>query len=366
MNLQTDVCIVGGGPAGILLGYLLASNGVSVVVLERSFLTERNFRGEHINYETEMLLKEYKLFEKIEELGLLRMERVEFFAGKQIVKTITPGPDEDHVGIHIPQSHLLDAIISKSQQYDNYQLYLNTSVTELIQDDREFFSGVSAIRNEEKMYVSCSVVIGADGRFSTIRKLANIPFAKRKHGYDILWAKVPAPKGWKPTTRMLHVKGHQLAIFTQTGGFIQIGWNIDEASFASLKKGSFIPFLTPLVETFPELREIALKHLQSWKDFVCLKVESSLCENWVMDGLVMIGDAAHTMTPTGAIGINCAMKDAHVLAPILLKALREKKVDAEYLRAFDERRRAEIIKQQEMQIEEEAMYAENFVHYARN
>ena len=107
LNLHADVCIVGGGPAGTLLGYLLAKNGVSTIIIERSSGVNREFRGEHINAETEAILREHQLFDKIEELGLLKMKKVEYFSGRNIVKTILPGNDEDHVGIHVPQAHLL-------------------------------------------------------------------------------------------------------------------------------------------------------------------------------------------------------------------------------------------------------------------
>ncbi|WML44706.1 FAD-dependent monooxygenase [Neobacillus sp. PS3-40] len=364
MNVQADVCIVGCGPAGAFLGYLLAKKGISTVLIERSSGKNREFRGEHINAETEFLLKEHKLFEKIEEQGILKMSKVEFFAGKQLVKTITPSLNEDHVGIHVPQSHLLKTVVQESKHYKNYRLLLNTTVTELVQDEKGFYTGVRANQDGKEFIIKCSIIVGADGRFSTVRKLANLPVKIMNHGYDVLWTKIPAPFGWEPTTRMLLVNGHQLALFTQTGGFIQIGWNIKDGSFAALKKEPFLSFLEPLIETLPELKEIALKHLHSWNNFVCLNVHSSHCETWVKDGLVIIGDAAHTMTPTGAIGINCAMKDAHVLAPTLIKALDEKNSSAERLSIFEESRRAEIEKQQEMQIEEEKTFSENFVQHA--
>jgi 2-polyprenyl-6-methoxyphenol hydroxylase-like FAD-dependent oxidoreductase len=205
------------------------------------------------------------------------------------------------------------------------------------------------------------VTIGADGRYSTVRKLAKIPTIEMTHGYDVLWAKIPAPEGWEPTTRMALVNGHQLALFSQTGGFIQIGWNIPEGSFPTLRKDSIQPFLEPLIESFPELEESVNVHLQSWSDFVCLKVQSSRCETWVEDGLILIGDAAHTMTPTGAIGINCGMKDAHILAPILTKALIEENITAEHLKIFEMSRKNEIKSQQIMQVKQEITFYEKFV-----
>ncbi|WP_045519623.1 FAD-dependent monooxygenase [Neobacillus niacini] len=361
MNLQADVCIVGGGPAGTLLGHLLAKNGVSTIIIERSAGVNRQFRGEHINAETEAILKEHQLFEKIEELGILKMKKVEYFSGENMVKSISPGVHEDHVGIHVPQAHLLSAIIQESEGNNNFQLLFNTTVKELIQDEQGIYTGVKAIQNGEEITISSKVTIGADGRYSTVRKLAKIPTIEMTHGYDVLWAKIPAPKGWEPTTRMVLVNGHQLALFTQTGGFIQIGWNIAEGSFPSLRKGSLQPYLEPLIESFPELEESVNEHLQSWNNFVCLKVQSSRCETWVEDGLILIGDAAHTMTPTGAIGINCGMKDAHILAPILTNALMENNIRSEHLKIFEMNRRNEIKSQQIMQIKQETSFSQKFV-----
>lgn len=361
MNLQADVCIVGGGPAGTLLGHLLAKNGVSTIIIERSAGVNRQFRGEHINAETEAILKEHKLFEKIEELGILKMKKVEYFSGRKMVKSISPGVHEDHVGIHVPQAHLLSAIIQESEAYNHFQLLFNTTVKELILDEQGIYRGVKAIQNGQEIMISSKVTIGADGRYSTVRKLAMIPTIEMTHGYDVLWAKIPAPKGWEPTTRMALVNGHQLALFSQTGGLIQIGWNISEGSFSALRKGSIQPFLKPLIESFPELEDGVKEHLQSWNDFVCLKVQSSRCETWVENGLILIGDAAHTMTPTGAIGINCGMKDAHILAPILTKALMENNIRSEHLKIFEMNRRNEIKSQQIMQVKQETTFYEKFV-----
>ncbi|WP_308161484.1 FAD-dependent monooxygenase [Bacillus sp. ISL-46] len=111
---------------------------------------------------------------------------------------------------------------------------------------------------------------------------------------------------------------------------------------------------------------MVLQHLRTWNNFVPLKVQSSRSETWVKDGLIIIGDAAHTMTPTGAIGINCGMKDAHVLAPILTKALLEKNITSQRMKIFEEARKTEIKEQQEMQMKQEASFSEKFAQFALN
>ncbi|MEH7383573.1 FAD-dependent monooxygenase [Bacillus sp. JJ1533] len=360
MNLQTDVCIVGGGPAGALLGFLLAKKGISTIVVERTSGNEREFRGEHINAETETILKEHQLFDKIEALGLLKMKKVEYYYGSNIVKSITP-TQEDHVGIHIPQPHILTAISNEAAQFPNYQLLLNTNVTGLVQDEKGNYTGVTAKQNGQEINISSRVVVGTDGRYSTVRRLAGIAASEETHGYDVLWAKIPAPAGWEPSTKMVLVNGHQLALFTQTGGMIQIGWNIEEGTFASLRKQPLEPFLEPLITSFPELEPIVREHIQSWKNFVCLKVFSSNADTWVKDGLVILGDAAHTMTPTAAIGVNCAIKDAYVLAPILEQALHDGDLSTSRLKEFEMARRSEIEQQQEMQFEKEESFKNNFL-----
>lgn len=363
-SAHVDVCIVGAGPSGALLGYLLAKNGVSALVIERTSGDTSEFRGEHISAETEEILKEHQLFKKIEEKGLLRMERVEFISHGQVIKTVIPNVDEEHLGIHVPQAHLISTILDGAAQYSSFQLMLHTKGTGLIQSDDGRYCGVKAIRGEEVWTINCSIVVGADGRYSTIRKIAKIPVEINRHGYDVLWAKIPAPEGWDPTVRLLLIEGQQLALFTQTGGFVQIGWNIHEGTFLQLKNFPLRPFLKPLNENFPELKDITERHLQSWEDMVFLDVFSSKSPYWVKDGLVMIGDAAHTLTPTGAIGINTGMKDAYTLAPIITDAIRTNQLSKEKLSEFEALRREKVELLQEEQIQEEKSYASDFRRYS--
>ncbi|MEH7414909.1 FAD-dependent monooxygenase [Neobacillus drentensis] len=360
MKLEADACIVGGGPGGALLGYLLAKKGITTIVLERHTGIDKEFRGEHLNQDGERVLKKYNLYNKVQEAGLLLMERIEYWQHGQVIKTVTPAAGEAHVGIHVPQKNLLSVLIRESELYQNYKLLMGTKVTELSFNNNGDVTGLKATKGDEEITIKSKIVVGADGRFSTVRRLAEIPFSTIKHGYDLLWAKIPSPEGWEPTIKNALIGGKQLALFTQQGGFIQIGWNIEEDSYPVLKKQSFAPFIEQVIEAFPELTETVHQNIQSWNDFILLKVQSSQSPVWAKDGVVIMGDAAHTMSPTGAFGINCALLDADALADIIEEALDKNDWSAAQLRKIEDARRAAAEKLQMQQVIKEQTYRDNF------
>ncbi|WP_155590440.1 FAD-dependent monooxygenase [Lysinibacillus cavernae] len=360
MNYQADVCIVGAGPAGALLSYLLAKKGLSVILLEQNAVLGQAFRGEHLNEEGEAVLKSHHLFEAVESFGLLRMEKLEYYADGKVFKTILPEEAVGHLGIHVPQAHLLKGILKKTQRFPNFICLLHTKVTQLIVDASGRYSGVIAIKNGETITIDSQLIIGADGRYSTIRKEAHIDVQKHKHGFDLLWAKIPAPPGWEPSIKMALIGDKQLSLFTQVAGFVQIGWNIEQGSFPQLRKQAFTPFIHQLTTQFPALTDIVKEHIQTWKDFVLLDVFSSHCDCWGTKGLVLLGDAVHTMTPTGAFGLNSALKDADCLASLL---------DKDSLAYFDVQEFQHMRKQAieyvlAVQIEREQTFASHFVNRA--
>jgi len=361
MNIKTDVVIVGAGPGGALLGYLLAKNNISTIVLERNPTIDKEFRGEHINEAGESILKKHNLFHLIQNYGLLFTERIEYWNHGKMAKTIFPSVSQHHFDIHVPQNHLLKVLISEAKQYSNYQLYMNTIVNELIQDETGRYIGVRAKCNGEQIEIRSSLVIAADGRFSTVRKLAGVSVNKRKHGYDLLWAKIPAPSNWEPTIRFAMVDGKQVALFTQEGGYIQIGWNINEGIFSEIRKQSFEPFINKLLTSFPILEEQVRTYIRSWDDFVYLSVFSSTMDHWIKDNsLIFIGDAAHTMSPTGAFGINSSLKDADKLAE-LIQTIDLVNPQTGAFQTFEESRKEEVANQQAKQLQMESSFKKNFL-----
>jgi len=357
--LETDVCIVGAGPGGALLAYLLAKANISTILLERHQEINKEFRGEHLNEEGVAVLEKAGLFLSLKKMGILPMKRVEYVDKGKVLKTVLPEEGKDHTGIHVPQNHLLKVILASAQHFSSFQLKMNAKAVDLMAD-KDAYCGVKAIIDGKETSIRSKLIIAADGRFSAMRKKAAFPVTFIRHGYDLLWAKIPAPENWEATVRMAFANNSQLALFTQFGGYIQIGWNIEENSFPHLRKGSFQSFIASLVEAFPELEQTVLEHIRSWQDFILLKVESSRSSTWVKQNVVLLGDAAHTMSPTGAFGLNSSLKDAEVLAEVISAIFLENK-SFDHLQVYEQIRKMPVEHIQLEQLKREAHFKECFI-----
>ncbi|MGG3156453.1 FAD-dependent monooxygenase [Priestia megaterium] len=360
MNYQTDVCIIGAGPSGALLAYLLAKQNISTILIERSDELGKEFRGEHLNEDGEMILKKHHIFEEIESLGLLRMSRVEYWKDGHVFKTIES--ELGHAGIHVPQQHLLQSINNQASIHLSYKLMLGTKVTELMQNEKGQYTGIKAQqKGRGEIIVESKIIIGADGRYSTVRKLAHIKNNIHNHGYDLLWAKIPAPANWEPSIKFSLVKQQQVALFSQAKGFVQIGWNIEKGSYPALRKQSFRPFIQRLIDAFPSLNLSIESFITSWSDFTLLSVQSSISEVWSKHHLLLLGDAAHTMTPTGAFGLNESLKDADLLSDLLHQVFYQNKKISETLRQFEQKRKPELITLERIQFQREKEFSSHFI-----
>lgn len=365
MKVNVDVCVIGAGPAGALLSYILAKFGVSVALLEKHTRLGKAFRGELLNAEGEAVLKSQGIMSRLADDAALQLTHIEYWSNGEIVRTLLPDTSDGNVGVHIPQVDLLETIISEASRYDNFTLYTGMAVKHLIQDEQGYYNTVVATDGKgETLTIHSRVVVGADGRYSTVRKQALMEPIQRNHGYDLLWARIPAPIGWKPVIRSAIANQQPLQLFTQARGYIQIGWNIEENSYPNQRKGSFEPFISTLIQAFPDLEQQVRNHITSWNDFVLLDIFSSTLETWVKDGLVLIGDAAHTMTPTGAFGLNEALRDAAWLATHISKGIKDNNLSLDWLKQFEHARRKTVDALQQEQFRMEDTYQHNFVTIA--
>lgn len=361
MNKNVDVCVIGAGPGGALLSYLLAKSGVSVALLEKQTMLGRAFRGEILNSDGVAVLNKHEVMSRLADGAILPLEHIEYWLNGKMVKRLLPGISEGNVGIHVPQADLLDALIREAGQYSNFTLHTGVTVSHLVQNEHGYYHGIFATDgNGDEVLLHSRVIVGADGRYSTVRRQANIPAINRNHGYDLLWARIPAPSGWKPVIRSAIVDNQQLHLFTQARGYIQIGWNIEQDAYPKLRKQSFEPFITTLIEAFPDLEHQVRQYIKSWSDFVLLDIFSSQVDTWTKEGLVLIGDAAHTMTPTGAFGLNEALRDADWLADHLTEGLQGNFLNVDCLKQLEQVRRQTVEELQQEQFVMERTYKQNF------
>lgn len=353
--MHVQVCIVGAGPGGALLAYLLAKRGVRTLLLERTASFGQAFRGEHLNTEGEHILKKHELFSALEEEGCLAMTSLRYWHKGELMKEVY-AEDGQHFGIHTPQTNLLNVLIHAASQYETFSYQLNTTVKELLVNDDGTYYGVVAKHGDCIETITCDLVVGADGRHSTVRKQARIEPIITKHGYDLLWARFPAPAHWQPSIDFTMLHDDPISVFTQTGNYVQIGWQIPEKSFRTLRMTPFEQMKLQLMDALPQLRDAIDASLHSWRDFVLLDVYSSKVHTWHKDGLIFIGDAVHTMTPTGAFGLNSALTDADALAELFATGFDELQ-----LIHCEAARKLHVEQLQQLQRDKEMAFADAFV-----
>lgn len=312
--VRTSVCIVGGGPAGLMLGLLLAKRGADVIVLEAHRTFDREFRGEVLQPSTARLLDQIGLLPYIlEQPHLLLREGRLLINGQQKARfsfdKIAP---EYPYAIWMPQPIFLDAVARKAAPYPGFHLWMGAHVTELIREGGAVV-GVRGLRDgKEPFTVRADVVVGADGRHSMVRKLGNFEIEYEYHDFDVIWFVVDPPPDWSRTI-YLSAGTAPLLLLPKYPDQIQVGMVQGVGEWRDwIHKGTeavrnHVASLSPLFTKFAaELRDL--------KPFFPLPGVILMVREWASDGLLLIGDAAHTMSPAGAIGVNVALSTAAVAA----------------------------------------------------
>ncbi len=330
---QTTCCIVGAGAAGAMLALLLARQGVPVVLLEKHLDFERQFRGDSLHPSVMEVLDEIGLADRLLQLPHTKGERFSLQTENGINLQAKNGvfmvADFSHLKTKfpyitlLPQSEFLQFITSEAARYPNFQLIMEANVRELIEEG----GAVRGVRYEAAdgwHELRALLTVGADGRSSRVRQAAGITPVKTSPPMDVLWFRLPRDPGDPKGIGGRVGRGHILALLDRSD-YWQVGYVIPKGSYHQLREAGLEALRRSIVSIAPVFAN-RVGALTDWKQIAFLSVESSHVPAWYRPRLLLIGDAAHVMTPLGGVGINYAIQDAVVAANVLAGPLKLGKV----------------------------------------
>jgi 2-polyprenyl-6-methoxyphenol hydroxylase-like FAD-dependent oxidoreductase len=339
---RTTCCVVGGGPGGAVLSLLLARAGVDVTLLEAHPDFDREFRGDTLHPSVMEIMDQLGLAQRLLEL---RHTELRTFTLQTVSGPFTPVDlsrlDTNYPYITMmPQTSFLEFVTGEASRYPIFRLVMGARVRELVEED----GVVRGVRYESEdgwHEVRAVLTVGADGRGSRVRRLAGFEPIKTSPPMDVLWFKLPRKKEDPEGIVGRFGRGHA-AVMLDRDDYWQGGYIIPKGTYPELRREGIEALHRGFAELIPEYAD-RIEHVTDWSQASLLSVESSRCPRWYGPGLLLIGDAAHVMSPVAGVGINYAIQDAVVAANVLSGPLKESQarlveLDTRYLAAVQRRR----------------------------
>ena len=330
-------CVAGGGPAGMMLGFLLARAGVDVLVLEKHADFLRDFRGDTIHPSTLQLMHELGILD-----AFLRLphQEVAMLSGR-IGDFAVQVADFRHLPTRckfialMPQWDFLNFLAEQARRYRSFRLMMEAEVTGLLEEgDR--VAGLTARTLQGPCDVRADLVVGADGRHSTVRERAGLEVQDRGAPMDVLWMRISRRAG-DPQETFGRIEAGRILVQIDRGEHWQCAFVIPKGGIEAVKQRGLPWLRAEITRLAPHLSD-RVDELRDWDDIKLLSVALDRLRQWYRPGLLCIGDAAHAMSPIGGVGVNLAVQDAVAAANVLARPLREGAPTLADLRAVQRRR----------------------------
>ncbi len=338
METLTTTCVIaGGGPAGMMAGLLLARAGVEVIVLEKHGDFLRDFRGDTIHPSTLELMWELGILDKFLERPHQEVREVTAQIGKDtfVVADFSRLPTHSKFLAFMPQWDFLDFLAGEARRYPTFRLMMEAETVELLARGKRIVGVVARTRDGSRA-INAKLVIGADGRGSTVRTKAKLAVKDFGAPFDVLWLRLPAEPD-DPAEPVFRFQGGQFFIMLRRSDYWQCAMIIPKGGFETLKAEGLSGFRARLRTAAGFARE-RVETIRGFQDVSLLTVKIDQLARWARPGLLCIGDAAHAMSPVGGVGINLAIQDAVAVANLLAPVLRRREPSLEDLNRVQRRR----------------------------
>jgi len=347
--LRARCCIAGGGPAGMMLGLLLARAGVDTVVLEKHADFLRDFRGDTVHPSTLEVMHELGLLEEFLQRPHQKVPRIEGQVGARAIVMADFGhlPVRCPYIVLMPQWDFLDFLAKHGKAYPGFRLLMQAEALDLVEEGGRV-AGVRAAAPDGPLEIRADLTVAADGRHSTLRERARLEVEDFGAPMDVLWMRL-SKRADDPKSVLGRLSAGRIFVTLDRGGYWQCAYVIPKGGYEALRKDSFDSFRAGILAVAPFVGE-RVAELRGWDDVKLLTVQVNRLRRWHRPGLLCIGDAAHAMSPIGGVGINLAIQDAVAAANILAARFAAGPVTEEHLAAVQRRREFATRMTQRMQL----------------